>query len=83
MITRTTFASRLIPPPDPVMVNVNDPVGELPGIVRVSVVEKSGTLDGTLKTPFTPAGNPETIKETCELKPFRPTTCTEYDAVCP
>ena len=82
-MARITFATLVIPPPDPVIVRVNDPVGTLLGRVTVSVEEKSGVDDGTLKTPPTPAGSPATVKETCELKPFRPDTLTEYDAVSP
>jgi hypothetical protein len=80
-MTRITFASLVIPPPDPVMVRVNEPVGALVGMVTVSVEEKSGLDDGTLKTPPTPAGSPAIVKETCELKPLRPETLTEYDVV--
>jgi hypothetical protein len=65
------------------MVNVNDPVGESLGIVRVRVVVKSGEEDGTSKSPLTPAGNPSTVNETCELNPFNPATCTTYFAFSP
>jgi hypothetical protein len=65
------------------MVRVNEPVGALVGMVTVSVEEKSGVDDGTLKTPPTPAGSPAIVKETCELKPLRPETLTEYDVVWP
>jgi hypothetical protein len=83
LITRTTLATLEIPPPDPVMVSVNDPVGELAGMVSVRVDEKSGTDDWTLKVPPTPAGRPASDKETCELKPFKPTTLTEYEVLWP
>jgi hypothetical protein len=73
-MTRITLATLVIPPPDPVMVSVNEPVGALFGMVTVSVDEKSGEEDGALKTPPTPPGSPATVKETCELKPFTPTT---------
>jgi hypothetical protein len=80
-MTKTTFATLVNPPPDPVMVNVNDPVGELAGIVSVRVEEKSGTEDWTLKVPPTPAGSPASDNEICELNPFKPTTFTEYEVV--
>jgi hypothetical protein len=80
-MAKITFATLVIPPPDPVMVKVNEPVGALAGMVTVSVEKKSGVEEGTLKTPPTPAGCPVTVKETCELKPLRPETLTEYDAV--
>lgn len=83
MIIRTALATLVNPPPDPVMVSVNDPVGELAGIVSVSVEEKSGTDDWTLKVPPTPAGRPASDRETCELKPFKPTTLIEYEVVWP
>ena len=57
-MVRITFATLVIPPPDPVMVRVNEPVGALAGMVTVSVEEKSGRDDGMLKTPPTPAGSP-------------------------
>ena len=77
-MTRITFATLVIPPPDPVMVRVNEPVGAFIGTVTVSVDEKSGRDEGILKTPPTPAGSPARDKETCELKPLRPETWTEY-----
>ena len=76
-MTRITFAVCVIPPPDPVIVRVNEPVGVLVGIVTVSVEEKSGVDEGTLKTPPTPEGRPVIVRETCELKPFMPETLTE------
>ena len=82
-MARITFAVLVIPPPDPVTVRVNEPVGALLGMVTVSVEEKSGADEGTLKTPPTPEGSPATAKETCELNPFRPETLTTYDAVSP
>jgi hypothetical protein len=39
LIANTTFAVLVIPPPDPEIVSVKDPVGELPGMVTVSVDE--------------------------------------------
>jgi hypothetical protein len=83
LMTRTTLATLVSPPPDPVIVSVNDPVGELAGIVSVRVEEKSGTDDWTLKVPPTPAGRPDSDKETWELKSFKPTTLTEYEALWP
>lgn len=80
-MTRIMFATLVMPPPDPVIVIVNEPVGALVGMVTVSVEEKSGTDEGTLKTPPTPAGSPDKAKETWELKPLRPETWTEYDVV--
>jgi len=80
-MTKITFASFVIPPPDPVRVRVNEPVGALVGMVTVSVEEKSGVDDRTLKTPPTPTGSPARVKETCELKPLSPETLTEYDVV--
>ena len=80
-MTRITFAALVIPPPDPVMVRVNEPIGALVGNVTVSVEVKSGVDEGTLKTPPTPAGRPARVRETCELKPFRPETLTEYEVV--
>ena len=74
LMARSTFATLLMPPPDPVMVNMNEPVGELLGMVTVSVETKSGVPDGRLKTPSAPDGYPETANETCELKPFKPAT---------
>ena len=76
-MARTALAVRLIPLPDPVTANVNEPVGESLGIVTVSVEEKSAEPVGVLKTPLTPDGNPSTVKETWESKPFDPATCTE------
>jgi hypothetical protein len=37
LTTRSALAVLVIPPPDPVMVSVYDPVAELLGIVRVKV----------------------------------------------
>jgi hypothetical protein len=83
VMIRTTLATLVNPPPDPVMVSVNDPVGGLAGMVSVRVEEKSGTDDWTLKVPPTPAGRPDSARETCEVKPFKPTTFTEYEVLWP
>ena len=60
----TTLATLVIPPPDPVMARVNVPVGELLGMLRVSVVENVGVDDGIVKTGLTPGGSPLTLRET-------------------
>ncbi|HUO42688.1 MAG TPA: hypothetical protein VMU35_06890 [Methylomirabilota bacterium] len=44
---------------------------------------KVGGASGTLKTPLAPEGKPDTVNETCELKPLRPTTFTLYEADLP
>jgi hypothetical protein len=81
LMTKIALANLSIPPPDPDMVSVNEPVGELLGMVSVSVEEKSGIDEGTLKVPLTPLGSPSTAKETCELKPFKLATLIEYEVV--
>lgn len=45
-------------------------------IVRVDVALPSdgGVIDVGLKVPMAPAGNPETVRATSELKPFRDAT---------
>ena len=83
MTVRTRLATWLNPPPLPLTVIVNAPVGTSPGNVTVSVEAKFGVPEGLLKTPLAPEGNPETDNEICELKPLRAATFTEYDTVCP
>jgi hypothetical protein len=39
LMVRITLATRVSPPPDPVMVSVNDPVGALPDVLKVRVEE--------------------------------------------
>jgi hypothetical protein len=80
---RTRLAALLNPPPAPVTINVNGPVGAFAGSVTVSAEAKSGVPDATVKTPFAPEGNPDTDKVTWELKPFKPTTLTWYVVVPP
>ena len=83
LMVRITLATLVIPSPDPVIISVNDPVGELPGMAIVRVEEYAGFDNGMLKTLLTPVGSPVTLKETCELKPSKPTTLTENEAVWP
>ena len=73
---RSAFATRPIPPPVPVIVSVNDPIGTFVGSVTVSIEPKLGVAEGTLRTPLASGGSPETVNETCELKPLRATTLT-------
>jgi hypothetical protein len=80
---RTRLAIWANPPPLPVTVNVYEAVGASVGNVTVSVETKFGVAEGLLNTPLAPEGNPETDNETCELKPLRALTLTEYDTVCP
>ena len=82
-MVRSTLATWVIAPPVPVTVNVNDPDDTVAASVMVSVETKFGFAEGTLKTPLAPDGRPETVNETCELKPLRPTTLTEYETVSP
>jgi len=77
------LATWLNPPPLPVTVNVYEPVATSPDNTTVRVEAKSGAPEGLLKPPLAPEGNPERDNETCELKPLRAETFTEYDAVCP
>lgn len=83
LTVRTRFATRLNPPPVPVTVSVYEPVGVFEGRVTVRVDLKLGVAEGVLKTPLAPDGNPDTVNETCELKPLSPTILSEYEAVCP
>jgi hypothetical protein len=83
LIVRTRLATWVNPPPLPVTVSVYEAVDTSVGNVTVSVEAKFGVPDGLLKTPLAPEGNPETDNETCELKPLRALTFTEYDTVCP
>jgi hypothetical protein len=80
---RTRLATWLNPPPLAVTVNVYEAVAASAGSVTVSVEAKFGVPEGLLKTPLAPEGNPETDSETCELKPLRAVTFTEYDTACP
>jgi hypothetical protein len=80
-MVRTTLAILLCPPPLPVILNVNEPVDTLAGSVTVSVEAKLGVPEGELKTPLPPKGNPDTVKSTCELKPFKLTTLIENEVV--
>jgi hypothetical protein len=82
-MTRITFATWVAPPPVPVTVTVNDPVGAFDGNVSVRVESKLGVPDGTLKAAFTPDGNPEVVKETCELNPFSAATWRLNETICP
>jgi len=83
LTVRTRLATWVNPPPLPVIVSVYEAVGTSVGSVTVSIEAKFGVAEGSLKTPLAPEGNPETDNETCELKPLRAETFTEYDAVCP
>jgi hypothetical protein len=75
------LAALFSPPPVPVTVSVNDPVGAFAGSVTVSAESKLGVPDVMVKTP--PEGNPDTDKVTCELKPFKLTTLIWYVVVPP
>ena len=76
LMFKTRFAALLTPPPAPVTINVNGPVGAFAGSVTVSAEAKLGVPDVMVKTPLAPDGNPDTDKVTWDLKPFKPTTLT-------
>jgi hypothetical protein len=81
LMIRTTLACRVMPPPIPVIISVNVPVGTLPGIVIVRVDKNEGIAEVCVKTPLAPAGSPATLSVTGELNPFRVTTLIEYEVV--
>ena len=83
LTVRTRLATWVNPPPVLVTVSVYEAVDTSVGNVTVSVEAKFGVPEGLLKTPLAPEGNPETDNDTCELKPLRAPTFTEYDTVCP
>jgi hypothetical protein len=83
LTVRTRLATCVNPPPFPVTVKVYEVVDTSLGNVTVSVEAKFGVAEGLLNTPLAPGGNPETDNDTCELKPLRASTFTEYDTVCP
>jgi hypothetical protein len=83
LTVRTRLATWVSPPPLPVTINVYEAVCTSVGNVTVSVETKFGVAEGLLNTPLAPEGNPETDNDTCELKPLRASTFTEYDTVCP
>ena len=81
MTLRTIVATWLIPPPVPVTVSVNDPVGEVDDAVTVRVEVKLGVSEGVLKAPLRPEGNPDRVSETGELKLFSAATLTRNETV--
>jgi hypothetical protein len=82
-MTRITLATWLVPPPAPVTVNVNGPVGAFDDRVSVRVESKFGVPEGVLKAPLTPDGNPDVVNETGELKPFSAATLTLNETIWP
>jgi len=71
---KTRLEALFNPPPEPFTSNVTGPVAVFAGSVTVSVEAKLGVPDGMVKTPFAPDGNPDTVRVTGELKPFKLTT---------
>ncbi len=69
LTTIVTLAVWLREPLAPVMVRVGLPVGVVPAVVTVIVVDPEPVTDGGLKVALAPAGNPVALKLVVPVNP--------------